>query len=99
MMAMRPGCFGSIRRSPSRIQVRNNNKEIIMQLTVNGKQATIEGKESLTITALLDELQVKDALYVTVELNGDILDRPTFDATIVKNNDAVEFLYFMGGGR
>lgn len=70
-----------------------------MQLTVNGKAAVIEGKESLTITALLDELQVKESLYVTVELNGDILDRPTFDGTIVKDGDTIEFLYFMGGGR
>ena len=70
-----------------------------MQLTVNGKPATIEGKESLTITAMLDELPVKDSLSVTVELNGDVLDRPTFDSTIVKDGDTVEFLYFMGGGR
>jgi sulfur carrier protein len=70
-----------------------------MQLTVNGKPATIEGKESLNITSLLDELQVKESLYVTVELNGDILDRPTFDGTIVKDGDTIEFLYFMGGGR
>jgi sulfur carrier protein len=70
-----------------------------MQLTVNGKAAVIEGKESLNVSSLLDELQVKDALYVTVELNGDILDRPTFDSTIVNDGDVVEFLYFMGGGR
>ena len=70
-----------------------------MQLTVNGKPAVIEGKESLNITALLDELQVKESLYVTVELNGEILDRPTFDGTIVKDGDTIEFLYFMGGGR
>ena len=70
-----------------------------MQLTVNGKDAVIEGKESLNITSLLDELKVKDALYVTVELNGEILDRPTFDDTIVKDGDSLEFLYFMGGGR
>ena len=69
-----------------------------MKLTVNGKPSTIEGKESLNITSLLDELQVKDSLYVTVELNGDILDRPTFDSTLVKDGDTVEFLYFMGGG-
>ena len=69
-----------------------------MQLTVNGKPATIEGKDSLNITSLLDELQVKESLYVTVELNGDILDRPTFDNTLVKDGDIVEFLYFMGGG-
>ena len=70
-----------------------------MQLTVNGKPATIEGKESLAVPALLDELKVKDALYVTVELNGEVLDRGDFDTTIVKGGDTLEFLYFMGGGR
>ena len=70
-----------------------------MNLTVNGKPATIEGADSLNITTLLDQLQVKDALYVTVELNGEILDRPTFDGTIVKDGDVIEFLYFMGGGQ
>lgn len=69
-----------------------------MNLTVNGKPATVEGNESLTVTALLNELQVKDALYVTVELNGEILDRPEFDSTAVKEGDTLEFLYFMGGG-
>jgi len=33
-----------------------------------------------------------------VELNGDILEREQFEATCVKDGDAVEFLYFMGGG-
>jgi sulfur carrier protein len=34
-----------------------------------------------------------------VELNGEILDRPVFESTPVKEGDAIEFLYFMGGGR
>ncbi|GAM10253.1 sulfur carrier protein ThiS [Geobacter sp. OR-1] len=70
-----------------------------MQLTVNGRPAGIEDKDSLSVTALLDELKVKDALYVTVELNGEIIDRPVFDNTVVKDGDSLEFLYFMGGGR
>lgn len=70
-----------------------------MELTVNGKPAAIEGQETLSLPALLDELKVKDALYVTVELNGEIVDRADFDATIIKGGDALEFLYFMGGGR
>jgi sulfur carrier protein len=45
------------------------------------------------------ELQVETPEYVTVELNGEILERDNFPAIIVKNGDAVEFLYFMGGGR
>jgi sulfur carrier protein len=70
-----------------------------MQLTVNGAPASIECKETLSVTALLAELKVKDALYVTVELNGEILARDAFDATRVKDGDRLEFLYFMGGGR
>jgi len=70
-----------------------------MQLTVNGKPTFVEGKEILSVSALLDELQVKDSLYVTVELNGNILDRPAFESISVKDGDTLEFLYFMGGGR
>ena len=36
---------------------------------------------------------------VSVELNGDILDRDAFDTTNLKEDDEVEFLYFMGGGQ
>ncbi len=70
-----------------------------MNLTVNGKPATIDGEESLNVTALLTALKVEQPDYVTVELNGDILERENFDSTFVKSGDAVEFLYFMGGGR
>jgi sulfur carrier protein len=69
-----------------------------MKLTVNGKEATLADKESLTVTVLLDELKVEDPLYVTVELNGKILERVNFDSTIVTDGDSLEFLYFMGGG-
>ena len=69
-----------------------------MNLTVNGKPATIEHTEGLDIATLLIELKVETPEYVTVELNGDILDRENFTTTFVKNGDSVEFLYFMGGG-
>ena len=36
---------------------------------------------------------------VSVELNGQILKRTEFEKTILKDDDKVEFLYFMGGGR
>ena len=35
---------------------------------------------------------------VSVELNGQILKRTKFEETVLKNDDKVEFLYFMGGG-
>lgn len=69
-----------------------------MHLTVNGKAAAIDGKETMTVTALLAELKVDQPDYVTVELNGEILERENFEQTRVKDGDTVEFLYFMGGG-
>ena len=68
-----------------------------MKLTVNGEAREIAG-ESLDVDAALAALQVTDPLYVTVELNGEILDRAAFGATRVKEGDKLEFLYFMGGG-
>jgi len=35
---------------------------------------------------------------VSVELNGQILKRGDFETTTLKNDDQVEFLYYMGGG-
>ncbi|HEY6008198.1 MAG TPA: sulfur carrier protein ThiS [Geobacteraceae bacterium] len=70
-----------------------------MELTVNGKPATIDDKDTLDITALLIELRVAQPEYVTVELNGEILEREQFPTTTVRSGDSVEFLYFMGGGR
>lgn len=69
-----------------------------MNLTVNGKPANIDGNEQLNIPALLAALQVQQQEYVTVELNGDILERESFETTLVKEGDSIEFLYFMGGG-
>lgn len=70
-----------------------------MNLTVNGQPAAIDGKEALSVAELLVELRVEQPDYVTVELNGEILERENFSATAVRDGDAVEFLYFMGGGR
>ena len=70
-----------------------------MNLTVNGKPAAIDGKDTLSITSLLAELKVESPEYVTVELNSEILERESFATTLVKDGDEVEFLYFMGGGK
>ncbi|MDD2239381.1 MAG: sulfur carrier protein ThiS [Kiritimatiellae bacterium] len=69
-----------------------------MKLTVNGETREIAGTESLNIDETLVTLKVADPLYVTVELNGTILEREAFGTTQVKDGDVLEFLYFMGGG-
>lgn len=69
-----------------------------MNITINGKETTIAENPDRTIDSLLEELDVSQRLYVTVELNGDILDRSAHESTPVNEGDVIEFLYFMGGG-
>ena len=69
-----------------------------MKITINGKQTSIDEKPDRTVCSLLEELDVSQRQYVTVELNGEIIDRPLFETTPVREGDVIEFLYFMGGG-
>ncbi|MHC4315021.1 MAG: sulfur carrier protein ThiS [Planctomycetota bacterium] len=68
-----------------------------MNIVVNGEQT--DCGDSLTVSELLVEQKVKMPDMVSVELNGQILRRTEFEQTVLKNDDKVEFLYFMGGGR
>ncbi len=54
--------------------------------------------EGLTIPGLLEHQDVKMPDMVSVQVNGTILKRKDFAATEVRENDSVDFLYFMGGG-
>lgn len=67
-----------------------------MNLVINGKETNIT--DGLTVNQLLAQENVQMPDMVSVELNGQILKRTKFDQTILKDDDKVEFLYFMGGG-
>ncbi|WP_027339434.1 sulfur carrier protein ThiS [Halonatronum saccharophilum] len=67
-----------------------------MKITLNGNVVEFEG--GLTVAELLKKEDVDMPDMVSVELNGEILDRDSFGDQLVKDGDTVEFLYFMGGG-
>jgi len=67
-----------------------------LEVTINGERATIP--VGITVTQLLSLHSVKMPDMVSVELNGEILERSAFDSTSVNARDQIEFLYFMGGG-
>ena len=67
-----------------------------MKIVVNGKDTNLT--DGLTVSQLLVEQKVKMPDMVSVELNVQILRRTEFENTILKEDDKVEFLYFMGGG-
>ncbi|MCP4451695.1 MAG: sulfur carrier protein ThiS [Planctomycetes bacterium] len=68
-----------------------------MKLKVNGKEVEVEN--NLSVFELLTLNKVASPSMVSVELNGSILDRQVFESQRLEDGDAVEFLYFMGGGR
>jgi sulfur carrier protein len=67
-----------------------------MNVIINDK--TTEVPEGLTVTELLAHQKVKMPDMVSVQLNGAILERKDFLSTQVRENDSMDFLYFMGGG-
>jgi len=67
-----------------------------MQLKINGKEETVTDVQS--VTDLLRIRGVKTPETVSVELNGEFLKREKLETAILKENDEIEFLYFVGGG-
>lgn len=68
-----------------------------MNITVNGKEETF-AQESMTIEVLLKKANVEMPDQVSVQLNGNFVDRKTYASTQVKEGNEVDFLYFLGGG-
>ena len=68
-----------------------------MTVFVNGEKKSL-GNPGVTVLELLSMSDVESPDMVSVQLNGDIIKRAAFETTEIKENDEVEFLYFMGGG-
>jgi sulfur carrier protein len=67
-----------------------------LNIKVNGEQKNYE--EILTVAELLKVEDVSMPDMVTVQLNGEFVDRADFSELKLKDNDEIDFLYFMGGG-
>lgn len=67
-----------------------------MLVTVAGVKKEIA--EGTTIAQLIVDEKVENPDYVTVTVNDDFVESDDFATTQIKENDSIEFLYFMGGG-
>ncbi len=67
-----------------------------MLVTVAGVKKEIA--EGTTIAQLIVDEKVENPDYVTVTVNDDFVESDDFASTQIKENDSIEFLYFMGGG-
>ena len=67
-----------------------------MKIKVNNKIQELE--KEINITDLLAKNKVETPDMVSVQLNGEFVKKENFQNTVVKENDEINFLYFMGGG-
>lgn len=69
-----------------------------MELTINGNLEKFDRVE-ITVSDLLLLKEIKMPEMVSVQLNGEMVERESFGSMRLKAGDEVDFLYFMGGGR
>ncbi|MBE6022640.1 MAG: sulfur carrier protein ThiS [Cellulosilyticum sp.] len=68
-----------------------------MKLTIAGEVKEV--KDGITIAELIEQENVETPEYVTVSVNDEFVKAEDFITQVLKNEDTIEFLYFMGGGQ
>jgi thiamine biosynthesis protein ThiS len=66
-----------------------------VNITLNGEPFEID--RPLTVTELLTQLDI-DPRRIAVEHNLVVLKRAAFDHTVIKAEDQIEIVNFVGGG-
>ena len=66
-----------------------------IKIKVNGKLKAVDRNINLSILIKNLKIQLKK---VAIELNGEIVDKKKLNRIILKNNDRIEVVHFIGGG-
>ena len=66
------------------------------KIIVNGEAQEVQ--LPISLTELIRKNNVLQPEMVSVQVNDDFVDRDEWDKVSIKEGDAVDFLYFMGGG-
>jgi sulfur carrier protein len=67
------------------------------KIIVNGEYQEVE--LPLSVSDLIKSNNVFQPEMVSVQVNEEFVEREDFDTLQIKENDSVDFLYFMGGGQ
>jgi len=67
------------------------------KIIVNGEYQEVE--LPLTVSDLIKSNNVFQPEMVSVQVNEEFVEKEDFDTLQIKENDSVDFLYFMGGGQ
>ena len=68
-----------------------------MTITVTGVKKEVA--DGLTLAQLVVDEKVETPEYVTASVNDDFVSSSSFEDTVLRDGDNVEFIYFMGGGQ
>ena len=66
------------------------------KIIVNGEAQEVQ--LPISLTELIRKNNVLQPEMVSVQVNDDFVDRDEWDKVSIKEGDAMDFLYFMGGG-
>ena len=66
-----------------------------IKITVNGKIKLIKEKTKLSHLIKFMKIPIKK---VAIELNEEIMDKKSLNRIILKKNDKLEIVHFIGGG-
>ena len=66
-----------------------------IKIKINGSFKTV--KDNTNLSVLLKTLKIP-LKKVAIELNQEILDKKKLNKQILRNNDKVEIVHFIGGG-
>lgn len=68
-----------------------------MTITVTGVKKEVA--DGLTLAQLVIDEKVETPEYITASVNDDFVSSSSFEETVLRDGDNVEFIYFMGGGQ
>lgn len=68
-----------------------------MRVKVNGKEQVLSINQ-IGLIQLLQQNNVTKPELVSVQINGAFVKRDSYQEILLKENDEIEFLYFIGGG-
>ena len=67
----------------------------VFMITINGKSIGLS--ENITVSEYLKQNQYRPE-RIAIELNGSILPKSAYDSTVLKDEDVMEIVSFVGGG-
>jgi len=67
----------------------------MIKVFLNGKNKTIGEKTNLNL--LLEELSI-ESNKVAIEINGVVVSKNDYEKKIIRKNDKIEIVHFIGGG-